>query len=182
MEKVGNKIVDMLHKANPWAGDRCERKRCLLCKTKELEGLTNSQDCHKRNCVYQTYCITCTKRQDEKIAEKNREMGPKKVEEEKKKAKRFIYIGATNRSVFERGIEHTDDIAGCKTSSHMLRHLLAEHEEEEEAWGSIEFGMKVLKSTRSAFERQILESGERREGTDQVEGRGYGRNKERGHH
>ena len=54
VENVGNKIVDMLHKANPWAGDRCEREICLLCKTKELEGLTKSRDCHKRNCVYQT--------------------------------------------------------------------------------------------------------------------------------
>ena len=40
----------------------------------------------------------------------------------------------------------------------MLRHLLAEHEEEEAQWGNIEFGMKILKSTRTAFERQILES------------------------
>ena len=40
----------------------------------------------------------------------------------------------------------------------MLRHLLAEHEEEEENWDNIEFGMKILKSTRTEFERQILES------------------------
>ena len=40
----------------------------------------------------------------------------------------------------------------------MLRHLLAEHEEEEENWDNIEFGMKILKSTRTAFKRQILES------------------------
>ena len=35
---------------------------------------------------------------------------------------------------------------------------MAEHEEEEEDWDNIEFGMRVIKSTRSAFERQILES------------------------
>ena len=40
----------------------------------------------------------------------------------------------------------------------MLRHLLAVHEEEEERWTEIKFGMRILKSTRSAFERQILES------------------------
>ena len=40
----------------------------------------------------------------------------------------------------------------------MLRHLLAVHEDEEEEWEKIRFGMKILKSTRTAFERQILES------------------------
>ena len=40
----------------------------------------------------------------------------------------------------------------------MLRHLLAEHEEEEENWDNIEFGMKILKRTMTVFERQILEN------------------------
>ena len=40
----------------------------------------------------------------------------------------------------------------------MLRHLLAQHEDEEERWASIEFGMKIVKATRSAYERQVLES------------------------
>ena len=40
----------------------------------------------------------------------------------------------------------------------MLRHLLMVHEEEEENWNTIEFGMNILKSTRTAFERQIIES------------------------
>ena len=81
--------------------------------------------------MYQTYCRTCTERQDEEIERKFSEKGKKKVDEEKRKAKRFIYIGETNRSGYERGVEHHGDIAACKTSSHMLRHLLAEHEEEE---------------------------------------------------
>ena len=60
--------------------------------------------------------------------------------------------------MYERGIEHQNDIPACKTSSHMLRHLLAEYEEEEEDWEKIEFGMRIVKSTRSVFEHQILES------------------------
>jgi hypothetical protein len=40
----------------------------------------------------------------------------------------------------------------------MLRHLIDVHEEEEDQWASIRFGMKILKNTRTAFERQILES------------------------
>ena len=75
-----------------------------------------------------------------------------------RKARRFIYIGETNRSVYERGLEHLNDVTGCKTSSHMLRHLLTVHEEEEDEWENIKFGMKILKTTKTAFERQILES------------------------
>ena len=40
----------------------------------------------------------------------------------------------------------------------MLRHLRAVHEDEEEEWQNIEFGMKILKSTRTAFARKIIES------------------------
>ena len=50
------------------------------------------------------------------------------------------------------------DIGACKISSHMLRHLLDQHEKEEENWDKVRFGMRIIKSTRSAFERQILES------------------------
>ena len=76
-------------------------------------------------------------------------MGKKGIEDEKRKARRYIYIGENNCSVYERGIEHQNDVPACKTSSHMLRHLLMEHEDEEDDWDKIEFGMKILKSTRT---------------------------------
>ena len=90
------------------------------------------------------------------------------MDKEKAKIKRFIYIGETNRSAYERGVEHQQDVIGCKTSSHMLRHLLHKHEEEESEWNSIRFGMTIMKSTRTAFERQILESVEIQKARDQL--------------
>ena len=45
VEKGGTKLVDILHKANPWAGQDCGREGCLLCSTKRESGKTNSQDC-----------------------------------------------------------------------------------------------------------------------------------------
>ena len=101
--------------------------------------------------------MTCRDRQDREIEERYGDEGPEKIENEKKKASRYIYVGETNRSAFERGREHVNDIEGCKPSSHMLRHLLQVHEDEEESWKGIRFGMRILKSTRSAFERQIAE-------------------------
>ena len=158
VEKVGTKIVDILHKADPWAGEDCGRRRCLMCMTKKEEGKQNTQDCKKRNCVYQTSCMNCTRRQDMEVEEKFANQGKRKIEEEKRKIKRYIYIGESNRSPYERGLEHQDDITYCKTSSHMLRHLLEAHEEEEEDWDKVKFSMKVIKYSRTAFDRQIQES------------------------
>ena len=93
MEKGGTKLVDILHKANPWSGQECGRMKCLLCISKKREGKTNSQDCKKRNCVYETYCWTCSQRQDNEIEEKFKEMKPKEIEEKKRKTRRFVYNG-----------------------------------------------------------------------------------------
>ena len=58
VEKVGVKLVDILHNTDPWAGEDCGRKMCLMYETKKKEGKTNSQDCHIRNCVYMTYSMS----------------------------------------------------------------------------------------------------------------------------
>ena len=84
--------------------------------------------------MYETTCLTCTERQDKIIEEKYHQEGKKRIDEEKRKEKRFLYIGETNRSAYERGLEHQRDIPVCKTSSHMLRHLLDQHEDEEDTW------------------------------------------------
>ena len=42
-----------------------------------------------------------------------------------------------------------------QTSSHMLKHALEQHGDEVDM-SKIEWGMKVLRFTRSAFERQVI--------------------------
>ena len=91
VEKGGTKLVDILHKSNPWAGEDCGRKNCLLCTTKKEEGKTNSQDCRRRNCVYETKCLTCWKRQDQEVEDRCDGEGKKKIDEEKRKIRRYIY-------------------------------------------------------------------------------------------
>ena len=66
------------------------------------------------------------------------------------------YIGETARSVYERGCEHLSDIQNLSQKSHMLRHYVESHMGED--IGEMRFHMKVLKFTKMAFERQILES------------------------
>ena len=68
----------------------------------------------------------------------------------------FKYIGETSRSSFERGWEHVNDMAQLKTSSHMLKHALTTHQEQE--MSEVQFGMRIIRSCQSSFERQIYES------------------------
>ena len=59
VERSGDKLEDILHKSDPWQGQDCLREACLLCQTKEKTDKNKSQDCHKRNIVYMTWCNTC---------------------------------------------------------------------------------------------------------------------------
>ena len=68
----------------------------------------------------------------------------------------FKYIGEKARSTYERVWEHLNDKEQLKLNSHMLKHVIAEHEGE--ALENVEFGMRAVQFTRSSFERQILEA------------------------
>ena len=67
VERTGTKIQDILTKANPWKGQDCQRTNCLLCITKQRTEKNQMQDCHKRNLVYETRCITCENKERERI-------------------------------------------------------------------------------------------------------------------
>ena len=154
VEKAGVKLVDQLHKSDPWEGGDCERENCLLCKTKVTHEEVRRQDCTRRNIVYETWCLSCEKRDKEKIEAEEED---EKIREEKiRRMPLYKYVGETARSAFERGIEHHNDYEGLKIDSHMLKHYLEKHEDED--FEKIKFGMKIIKTARTAFERQISES------------------------
>ena len=155
VEKAGDKLEDLLTKSNPWQGMDCGRPMCLLCVTKHKTGKNLGQDCHTRNLVYETWCMSCLQRDEEEV-EKKWEGDARKIKEMKEKIRKHLYIGETSRSVYERVFEHQYDVEQLKTSSHMLRHLLEMHGDERRS--DVEFGVRVLKYTRSSFNRQILES------------------------
>ena len=126
-------------------------------------GRNKSQDCSKRGLVYETYCITCKERETERLESSCGE-DKTKLREELERVKLHKYIGESSRSAFERGFEHINDIKQLKPSSHMLRHVLDQHEGE--SITSIEFGMETVRFTRTSFERQILESVTIQQNTD----------------
>ena len=155
VERAGTKLQDLLTSSNPWKGELCERKDCMLCDSKTRSGKNLKQECTRRNLVYETRCHTCEEKEKRKI-EQEEGKDEKEKRREIEKIKIFKYVGETARSVFERAREHKNDIEQLKPCSHMLKHLLDQHEGEN--FGEIVFNLKVVRYCKSSWERQISES------------------------
>ena len=155
VERAGTKLEDILTKADPWQGQDCEREKCLLCATKQKTGKQMTQDCTRRNIVYETWCTTCQERDMMECKEQaNGDMDKlKKLQEQVRLHK---YVGETARSVFERGWEHVTDFENLSIKSHMLKHAVELHDKED--MQNIKFGIRILRTAKSSFERQIYES------------------------
>ena len=146
--------MDLLHKADPWKGIDCGRELCFLCSTKKKTEKKKEQDCTKRSIVYENWCITCEKREIERLEEM--EISEDEKKENLRKIKLYKYIGETARSSYERSLEHLRDYKEMKLDSHLLKHFLEHHKEEE--MEEVEFGTRIVQEYRTAFDRQIGES------------------------
>ena len=70
--------------------------------------------------------------------------------------KLYKYVGETSRSLYERSFEHLTDFESLSIKSHMLKHAVEMHTREET--DKIKFGIRIIKTARTSFERQIYES------------------------
>ena len=154
VERAGEKVVDQLHKTNPWRGEDCNRQGCHHCWTKIKTSKYKTQCCKKRSLIYETWCISCEEKEIAKI--KNETEDEKERKSRIAKIKLHKYVGETARTTFERGFEHINDKKQLSSKSHMLKHCLEMHREEK--MDEVEFGIRTVRHTRTSFERQILES------------------------
>ena len=154
VERTGSKIQDLLTRSNPWKGYDCQRDNCLMCYTKIRTELNTTQDCHQGNLVYETRCLNCQEEEFRKVDEL--EITEKEKAELKRKVKLYKYIGETSRSSFERSWEHLNDLTSLSSKSHMLKHIVAVHPEQN--INEVKFGFKIIRTCRTSFERQIFES------------------------
>ena len=99
--------------------------------------------------------MTCQER-DIKAAEEQADGDPAKLKQLKEQIRLHKYVGETSRSVYERGFEHLSDYQNLSTKSHMLKHKVDKHPEED--LENIKFGITIIKSAKSSFNRQIYES------------------------
>lgn len=99
--------------------------------------------------------MTCQDR-DMKEAEEKADGDIKKLKQLIENIKLYKYVGETARSLYERSFEHLTDYENLSTKSHMLKHAVEMHSGE--GLDNIRFGIKIIKTAKSSFERQIFES------------------------
>ena len=127
-EMGGPKIKDMLANYTPWETQKChEELKCWPCQSQTKD--KGKLDCRATNCTYKITCITC--------------------EEESNSSE---YIGETSRSLYYRALEHQKANLKMKEDSPMWTHRLERHNGEES-----EFKIELIKTHKSAFNRQISE-------------------------
>ena len=158
VERAGEKLQDILCKSNPWGSQDCKRDGCFTCEVAtKIEGCS-FKNCRQRSIIYETWCETCKKRKQKELKEnkENIDKEKKRIREHEKENSVYRYIGETSRSSYERGSEHKKDLKYRRTRSHLLRHCVEAHENEDP--DEIEFGMKVVSSHKTSFERQLAEA------------------------
>ena len=101
------------------------------------------EDCVRRNILYESECVRC-----------GAEMTGDEVELERNGSKASMYVGETARSLFERTSEHWQAADSLKEESHMVQHREESHKGEEMP----DFKFRVVKTFKTALERQIAEA------------------------
>ena len=94
VERGRYSLVDLVHRSDPWSGEDCSGEEFKPCWTKVKTDKYMTQDCSKRNCIYETWCLSCWDRDTEELEEKyngNEEMNREMM----KKRKADKYVGET---------------------------------------------------------------------------------------
>ena len=90
------------------------------------------------------------------MAEEQADGDKAKLKRLQEQIKLYKYVGESARSLYERGFEHLMDFESLSTKSHMLKHAVDKHTDEDPT--NIQFGIRIIKSSKSSYERQTYES------------------------
>ena len=127
-ESGGVNIKDFLIQKDPFPKNKCEKEKCLICKSTLTTNL--SIVCNTNNVGYRLYCGTCRNRGQDKY-----------------------YEGETARSGRLRGSEHLRDFLTKNSHSALYKHKLSDHPNEE-----ITVGMELTGKFKDALTRQADEA------------------------
>ena len=100
VERSGTKLENILGGTDPWKGLDCKRENCLLCNKKTLTGKNLKHDFKKENILYEIRCLICKEKERERITEECGE-NLEKAKELLSRMTIPKYIGETSRSAYE---------------------------------------------------------------------------------
>ena len=129
VERGGRKIMQLLVRSDPWAGEPCGRQDCLPCTTGE-EGRTGI--CTKEGILYKLSCTLC------------RDLDVK-----------AWYLGESSRCKYIRGREHLAGVAARDPKHPLVKHHMEAHGEDT---GAPQFKMDILRQFLSTLPRQIAKA------------------------
>ena len=148
-ERAGLKLRSILHKSDPWAGQKCSDLKCLICTNPN----NKTFGCSRRNVVYKSVCLTCKADSDKNDA--NKDTSENKDDFEKADDER-AYFGESHVSGRERSIQHSRDFLNKKDDSHQYKHYTEAHAELD--MKDVKFGVTILRQFFSSFSRQHFEA------------------------
>ena len=127
IEKCGNKLIDCIRISDPYRSNCKRETKCLACENKE-----EFSNCRKENIGYSIQCLLCKSRGIEKV-----------------------YEGESSRNMYLRQIEHTKQYENNDPNSVLLRHVKADHKNEDK--NDVKFDMKLTGSFQTPLQRIINE-------------------------
>ena len=139
VERTGATLRSKFPLYNLWEGAKCGRVECIPCG----QGAEFVQQCTKTSVVYENICSVCNPG-----AEGKRELKELNMEFP------TTYVGETSRSIMERTREHWGAYTSKNKESHMLKYQELQHG----GAAPPSFIMRVVRSTRTALERQTTEA------------------------
>ena len=137
-ERGGVKLGGLLSNKNLWSGMLFGRGDCGICK----QPGESKEDCIRQNVLYESNCLECVSEGGPATNQERREQGAS------------IYVGETARSLYERSSEHWQAAAMMKEESHMFKHAEESHKGDKLP----QFNFKLVRSFKSALDRQIAEA------------------------
>ena len=128
IESGGVKMKDILVVKNPFPTEKCNMKKCIICKN-DMK-IQNKIPCISKNVGYRLVCETC---EDQGISK--------------------VYEGESSRSARTRAAEHRRDFTKGRDDSAMFKHKTNDHGNE-----NIKFRMEITKRFRDPLTRQSNEA------------------------
>ena len=138
-ERGGTKLGSLLSNKNLWSGTECGRQECAPCR----QTGDKKEDCVRRNILYESECTKCC--DGDSVTGVSLERLDKEAS---------LYVGESARSLFERSSEHWQAAEQKKEESHIFQHCEESHKGE----SNPAFKFRVIRSFKSALDRQIAEA------------------------
>ena len=137
MQESGGIQLARLFSTDLAKGGHCKRDDCHPC-----EGSDKRSNCKQSSILYESRCKLCNPNlPSSSLGEQTERIG--------------IYYGETSRTLYERSKEHVNDADSFTQGSHIVKHWMTSHADDQD---KPDFIFRVLSSYKDCLSRQVAEA------------------------